>query len=255
MEKDLFEEYKNMIPNIVKSGTPMSEKAFKQNLQNKLLNIFTIGDYYYMIANLESFKYDFVHPNLTTVLGYSVEDFNFKSYFDAIHPEDVSYYLDYEQTVVHFFSKLTADKVLKYKTRFDFRIRKADGNYIRILHQVVPVQIKDDGGIISTLVVHTDISYLKTTNKSTLSFIGLEGEPSYINFKVDTIFTPTLEILTKREKEILYLLAEGKSSFEISELIFISKVTVDRHRNNMLAKTKTKNVSGLIKSAINEGWI
>lgn len=52
--------------------------------------------------------------------------------------------------------------------------------------------------------------------------------------------------LTDREIEIVKLLLRGRSSWEIGELLFISKNTVDTHRRNILEKTNTATTSNLI---------
>jgi DNA-binding NarL/FixJ family response regulator len=56
--------------------------------------------------------------------------------------------------------------------------------------------------------------------------------------------------LTKRELEILKLIAQEKTNDEMSSLLFIAKRTVDSHRQNLLRKLGVKNTAGLIKSAI-----
>lgn len=53
--------------------------------------------------------------------------------------------------------------------------------------------------------------------------------------------------LSKQEKEIIKLIVEGKSSIEISELLFISKTTVSTHRRNINRKLEIANVGSLIK--------
>lgn len=59
--------------------------------------------------------------------------------------------------------------------------------------------------------------------------------------------------LTKREKEILKLIAEEYSNPEIAEKLFISIRTVDTHRRNLLEKLGVKNTAGLVKYAIKHG--
>jgi len=59
--------------------------------------------------------------------------------------------------------------------------------------------------------------------------------------------------LTKRETEILQLIAEEYSNPEIAEKLFISIRTVDTHRRNLLEKLGTKNTAGLVKYAIKHG--
>ena len=61
--------------------------------------------------------------------------------------------------------------------------------------------------------------------------------------------------LTKREKEILKLIAEGHSSQEIADQLFISLRTVETHRLNINQKLDVKNTAGLVKEAIKRGLI
>ncbi len=61
--------------------------------------------------------------------------------------------------------------------------------------------------------------------------------------------------LTKREKEITILMKQGKSTQEIADLLFLSYLTVQTHRRNLLHKFKVKNGVELINYAINNGLI
>ncbi|MCB9283072.1 MAG: response regulator transcription factor [Lewinellaceae bacterium] len=61
--------------------------------------------------------------------------------------------------------------------------------------------------------------------------------------------------LTKREIEVLQLIAEEFSNAEIAERLFISIRTVDTHRRNLLEKLGVKNTAGLVKNAIRLGLI
>lgn len=56
-------------------------------------------------------------------------------------------------------------------------------------------------------------------------------------------------ILTRREKEVLELIAGGMTNNEIGEKLFISSSTVDTHRKNLLAKFEAKNTASLIRIA------
>lgn len=56
--------------------------------------------------------------------------------------------------------------------------------------------------------------------------------------------------LSNREKEILRLIGEGKSSLEISDLLFIGKRTVDTHRKNILRKLNIHGKTDLIRFAV-----
>lgn len=58
------------------------------------------------------------------------------------------------------------------------------------------------------------------------------------------------DFLTLREKEILELICKQYSSAEIADRLCLSARTVDGHRNNLLLKTESKNVAGLVVFAI-----
>ena len=61
--------------------------------------------------------------------------------------------------------------------------------------------------------------------------------------------------LTRREKEILQLIAEGLKSNEIAEKLFLSPYTVDTHRKNLLTKFDAGNTAILIKRAVTFGFL
>jgi len=60
-------------------------------------------------------------------------------------------------------------------------------------------------------------------------------------------------LLTHREREILQLMVEGKTSKEIAAVINLSVKTVETHRQNVMAKLKIDNLPQLVKYAIREG--
>lgn len=60
--------------------------------------------------------------------------------------------------------------------------------------------------------------------------------------------------LTKREEEILTLICEQKTNKEIGDTLYISPRTVEGHRRNIIEKTDSKNLAGLIIFAIENGY-
>jgi DNA-binding NarL/FixJ family response regulator len=64
---------------------------------------------------------------------------------------------------------------------------------------------------------------------------------------------PADDPLTIREKTILQLLAEGKTSKDIADLLYISVFTVRRHRDNIMRKLNIKKLADLIKYALSRG--
>jgi len=65
----------------------------------------------------------------------------------------------------------------------------------------------------------------------------------------------TSESLTVREREILKLIAEGKSNKEIGDLLYISVRTVERHRANMMSKLNIRKTAELVQYALRKHYI
>ena len=63
------------------------------------------------------------------------------------------------------------------------------------------------------------------------------------------------DLLSIREKEVLQLLASGKSNREIAEMLFISVSTVETHRTNIFQKLQLHNLAELILYAVRKGLI
>jgi DNA-binding NarL/FixJ family response regulator len=64
-----------------------------------------------------------------------------------------------------------------------------------------------------------------------------------------------IDSLTTREREVLKLVAEGKSSKEIAQVLFISVLTVNNHRANIMEKLNLNKATDLVKYAIRKGYI
>lgn len=70
--------------------------------------------------------------------------------------------------------------------------------------------------------------------------------------KKDTSYIPKL---TRREKEILQLIVDEKTTQEIADTLFLSVSTVETHRMNLISKLGVKNAAGLVKIALEKGLL
>ena len=61
--------------------------------------------------------------------------------------------------------------------------------------------------------------------------------------------------LTPREREVLQLVAEGKTTKEVAKLLGISVKTAESHRTRILKKLDTPNTAGIVRYAIRRGLI
>jgi two-component system response regulator NreC len=97
------------------------------------------------------------------------------------------------------------------------------------------------------IAVHTKGSYI---NERTLKAIQNNmGRKNKIKTSINTIQ------LTRREEEVLGLICCQHTSEEIGEKLFISIKTVNGHRNNLLEKTNSRNVAGLVIFALKNNLV
>lgn len=75
------------------------------------------------------------------------------------------------------------------------------------------------------------------------------------DYIADSQATNPLESLTHRERQILKLIAEGKSSEQIGLSLFLSRKTVDTYRSRLMQKLGIHDLHGLIKFAIDHGLV
>jgi DNA-binding CsgD family transcriptional regulator len=214
-----------------------------------------VGDYFFLIYYLPEQVMEYVSEGTSKVLSIKPEEFSLPYMVENIHPDDLPTFMKFENTLLHFLPTLPPEKLTKYKVCYDYRIRRSDGTYVRVLHQLMTLQNDPDGAVIRTFGVLTDISHLKKDTGMQLNLIGIDGEPSFYNIQEDGSFTSSESPLGEREKQVLAAMAEGLNSAEIAERLEISKNTVDNHRKNILKKTKSKNSVEALQVALEGHWI
>ncbi|WP_243290273.1 response regulator transcription factor [Bacillus sp. FJAT-47783] len=84
--------------------------------------------------------------------------------------------------------------------------------------------------------------------------LALQGQPRNIN-QLPTEIRRPLHILTRRECEVLQMLADGKSNRSIGESLFISEKTVKNHVSNILQKMNVNDRTQAVVVAIKNGWV
>ncbi len=83
----------------------------------------------------------------------------------------------------------------------------------------------------------------------------------YLDLEISQVLTQAqvaqkaLPVLRKREKEVLGCIAEGLTNPQIADKLFVSPLTVDSHRKNLLAKFGVKNTASLVRFAVEQGLV
>ncbi|MBK5214290.1 MAG: hypothetical protein JJE55_11595 [Flavobacteriaceae bacterium] len=225
------------------------------NFEDIISSVISTGPFYYYIIDFFDMSLSNVSPSIMDIHGFDAQTVSFQDILETIHPDDMDFVAKAEQQNIEFlYGTVGKDKLLNYKSCFSFRSRMKNGDYAMLNHQALLLTLDEHGKFGKSLNIHTRIDHLTKTNTNQISLIGLNGFPSYMNIEVDND-NASLEKYSKREIDILKLISDGHSNIEIAEQLFISPLTVKKHRNNILKKTNCKNTTQLIKQSILQGLI
>lgn len=113
------------------------------------------------------------------------------------------------------------------------RMKAATGDTIDVIHRMFYIYADD-----SETVTHALCLY----GRPTFDFIGKNRiVNSFTGVSEELTASGDSSILSRREKQVLTLIDSGKRSYEIADILSISKNTVSRHRQQILAKLQVKN--------------
>lgn len=110
------------------------------------------------------------------------------------------------------------------------------------------VKVVAEGGA----YLHPKVTHNLVNEYRRLATQGSDGRE--IGFK-EVEYRRPLHILTKRECEVLQLLADGKSNRAIGEALYISEKTVKNHVSNILQKMNANDRTQAVVEAIKKGWV
>ncbi|RVU01212.1 LuxR family transcriptional regulator [Mucilaginibacter limnophilus] len=226
------------------------------NIEELLASFFCPGPFYYYVVDFYDRRIIHMSPKIKDVLGLEPQTVTFDDILNRIMPEDMNYVANAETTVYDFTQKKGWDKVTNYKTGYCFRMKSANGNFQMFHHQALVLSTDTTGGIGKTLNIHTNVEHLTTVNshKATLTGIGNSTDFFVFDVPLHSQLSNT-SLFTKREREIICLMAAGFNSTAIAERLFLSLHTVKQHRKNILGKAGASNSSELIALCLKAGLI
>ena len=213
-----------------------------KNVAKNLFRIEDIGDYIpgsVMVQDLGAMKNTYMNQSGCDYLRSSCEELQnmgpdyFERFFPdeeiaVLKPELMRFVMQEDQNKVYsFFQRVRPDKNSDYKWYFTTsKLYPADvpGNPLKLVHIAIPATMCNIVGKKFSDLIEDDAFLRK----------------NYRRFN----------LLSLREKEVIRLISEGKSSFEIADQLFLSIHTVNNHRKNILHKLEINSLSLLIKFAI-----
>ncbi|HET7733059.1 MAG TPA: LuxR C-terminal-related transcriptional regulator [Paludibacter sp.] len=219
-----------------------------------LVQLLQPGKHFIFILNEIQSKFEWISPSFSNIIDYNESELHSLLDKHNIHPDDLDPVLEIERKIQRFINETSPDELHDFKIMYDYRFRKKDGSYIRLLLQQIRVPEKKSSLSHKIIGIVCDISYLKS-----------DGTPSFciLNVKETTTLQPnslgedsdfSLNSFSKREREIISLIIGGLSSREIASKLFISIDTVKNHRKNILTKSNCSNSIQLFNKCVHSGW-
>ncbi|SFN42847.1 PAS fold-containing protein [Chryseobacterium oleae] len=221
---------------------------------------FSLGPFFWFIINGTNMKIEKTSENIDQFTPFSKEDWmgsNPEFFINLFHPQDRQYVMGALAFAVSAHMQLLREG----KTDFIFnhygRMITRDGNYRWILIQS-PIQIINNYEIKASILCIYDLSHFSIQNMPLLSIMDFsDNEVQYFKHVDQQLLQIDTEKpnITNREKDILKLMAQGFTSPEIAEKLFISYSTVENPKSNLRKKTNTKTSAELIAYTMNHSLL
>lgn len=189
-----------------------------------------------------------------------------------LEPEQEMYVIgegDNEEQILSDCKELNPDIIL-----MDISMKETDGIDVTLKLKstqpeikILAVSMHNESNYIKSMLDNGANGYiLKSTGRTEMisAIKAVHGGATFLSGEVSTSLlqgmnqantTKSLIKLTPREVEVLRMVAEEYSNQEIANTLFISPRTVDTHKRNLLEKLGLKNTAGLVKYAIQNGYI
>ena len=205
-------------------------------------------------------EYSYISDHCDEIMSYTKDEYEkggFEFHVQNFHPGDRTVFVERVfRDIRNYWKHIPASEIDKYRFSFNHRYYRRDGSVSQLLQKSTYMEPNGTGEPVLNLLTFTDIGDFKTDASLVLTISRLVHGQGYV-----TVFSkkyPQEEmdiILTKRELEILRLCLEGLTCVRIAERLFISVQTVKNHKRNMMAKTFTQNITGLINLCIRNNWL
>ena len=241
------------------SGSLNPIEYFMPEISN--ITRFAVGPTFWYITERRNYGFLHVGGNTESMIGLTNDEFrsiSIENMLKLIYPQDRAYYMGYLKYFWDFILSLPEGERRNYKVSIHARTQNREGEYIPMLMQVID-WIQENGQVQYVLATVTDISLLIEKFRVGMTIYDIKNN----TVKLFTSHDPEKEIpvnlnspkITKRQSEILNLLAKGLSSKMIGKTLNISVNTVNNHRQHLLKVTNSANVSALLSFAFQNGIV
>ncbi len=207
----------------------------------------------YTIMNNTTFNIEYCSENFWDVLGidklvhekseaYAVVEQTAKNQ-QHIYSIVPGFFMEYWETVPDDKKKDIS------RTSVGLCFNHKDKGEIRLVIQMFILEVNANQLPTYFFAIYHDVTYMMKDDFFWFRFANIDDSDKHFVYHDGLKEVLKDDILSKREKEILRLIIEGKSTDEIAQILFISKITVNNHRQNMLNRVGVKDTTGLISIA------
>ncbi len=202
-------------------------------------------------------RFRYVSPGISRLLGYDAQKWQFsgpKTAFQYVHPEDQSCLQSICREITRELSGHPVGQRAALSFAFTCRVKDASGQYVHLNHQLSFPRFTASGLPLTDFTVVSDISALHTPHPCMLHVRRVtNGKTETLRTRVFTCAEAVK--FSRREIEVLELVAQGCSSQEVGKRLFISYNTVCTHRKNLMKKAEVKGTVDLLRFARVRGFI
>ena len=206
-------------------------------------------------------KYIFVSNQCRAMVGFSSDkmiDGGVEFVMDQYHPADLK--LFNEQIFsdrLSILRTIPTEQQKDYIFSYNYRIRNNKGEYVNLLQRNSFIQSDAKGNPLLSLGVITNIHHFNEVSPVVQVVEKYNKETNVVDTVVKNSYFLKEEgkVFSKREREILFYLAEGLTSKKIADKLFISEYTVINHKRNMHHKSNTTNTVALVTYAFRQHFL
>ncbi|MGB7841303.1 MAG: helix-turn-helix transcriptional regulator [Salinimicrobium sp.] len=232
----------------------------------KFASLFALGNSFLYIVNLHNFGLEYISSSVEHFVKKDAGDIVIQDLLKTIMPDEIESISLRSKVISDFYMAYVGkESVSLYKNMFTYRMKDADGQLRMMLYQAFPLSVLENGTPEHVFCIQTDVSHLKMTTDSTVSFIHMDGGKCYFNVNVSKgKFDPAAcecsdkdfsQLITDREKQIVNRLSRGLNAEQIAMELNLSPHTIKTHRKNVLKKTGCLNTTELVAKCLINGVI
>lgn len=226
-----------------------------ENHINKLREFddyFPPNESFSIMTNTTLQSYPFVSKNFEYALGLDRDKMltqGLSYWFSHIHPDDLAIWMKVLEDLMTFtITQVKKEDRDKLSYTWNYRIKNNKGEYLNLLEHQTPTYFDDYGKPVIALAHCTIVG--KEENKPIIAIAKMlnnNNEYETLYYKNYSQKLIPLESISKREQDVIRLLALNNTSKQIGEKLFISPHTVDGHRRNLLKKLNFKTTQELVQ--------